>query len=111
MTATEVVRADDKKSIRVDGFPWANAGIPPAGPAIVLAVEAGSVMVPGESMADEHCIAVVCVQGPVTLVDQLIAGQPITAVQLELFGNLERLRCHDADGIRGFVRGKCQLRR
>ena len=82
MASTQIIEADDKKTIGIDGLAWPDAGIPPAWFAIIYGVIAGGMMVSAQSMAYEHSVAVISVEFAISLHNQIIARQCLFARQL-----------------------------
>jgi len=52
MAAANIIQANDKKVIGVDGFAGANTAVPPAGLAVVFGGEASGVMIATQGVAN-----------------------------------------------------------
>ena len=107
VTAPQIVQADHKKTIGIDGFAGANAGIPPAWLFVVTAVEAGGMVVAGKGVADQDSITLGRVQLAIGFKHQLIVGQGFATLQGDGVVAAENLGLDDANGaflLGGIVR-------
>lgn len=105
ITATKVVETNDKETIGVDGFARANAGIPPAWFAIIHAVIAGRMVVPGKGMADQDRIVFVGVECPIRLDHKIVLWQDRATLQRQRCREVQSLRSDEADRVVGELAG------
>lgn len=103
MATSEIVDADNKKPIGVDGFIWADHVVPPARVLVLLAVITGDMMRAGKRMADQDCIAFVGVELAVGFVHQFVVRQACTATQCNGLIKARGLRRNNTD--------RCEIRR
>ena len=101
MTATQIVQAHHEKAVGIDDLARADAGIPPAGALVILAVVSGGMVMAGQGMTDQHRIGGVVVEGTVGLVDQLIGRKSATALQFESRIKRQRSGLDQTDGVFG----------
>ena len=103
VAAAQVVGTHHVEQIGIDGFTRADAGIPPAGFAVVGAVIARRMVVARQGMTDQHRIRGRFVQSAVGLVDQLESGQRRAALQQKICGVLKGSGLDDASRTRAVV--------
>ena len=103
MAAAEIVDADNKKPMGVDGFTWADHVVPPARVFVLLAVITGDMMRAGKRMADQDRIAFVRVELAVGFVHQFVVRQACAATQ--------RNGLIEARGLRRNNTDRCEIRR
>src|SRR5690606_35758150 len=75
VAAAQVVERHHEEAVGVDGLARTDATVPPARLAIVGAVVAGSMVMAGQGVADQHRVAARGVELTVGFIDQLVIGQ------------------------------------
>ena len=98
MTATEIIQADDKKFIRVDGLTRADHSVPPAGALILLGMKTGDMMIAREGVANQYGIVFSGVELAVGLENQVVAIKHGAAAQLDRRVKVRGLWCDNTDG-------------
>ena len=81
MAAAQIVQADHKKALCIDGLAGANTFIPPTGSLVFIVVVAGGVMMSTQGVTHQYGVGTLSIQLTVGFVDQLIVGQAATAGQ------------------------------
>lgn len=100
MTAAQIVKADNKKTIGIDGFAGANAAVPPARLAVFGGMVAGGVVVPAQGVADKNRVTGLGIQGAVGFHHQVIVFQGLAAGQIDGSVEMIGLRGDNPDRIR-----------
>ena len=101
VAAAEVVQADHKELVGIDGLAGADAAVPPAGLALVDVVEARGVMMAGQGVADQHGVARRGVQLAVGFIDQVVGWQRTSAGQGQRFAEVRHLGHDQSNRIGG----------
>lgn len=109
MTPAEIIQADHKESVGIDGFARANVVIPPARFVIGHIMVASGMMMAGQRMTDQHCIAACCIQRAVGFVQDAHRRECAAGRQLYWSGKVDMLRGDNTHGINrisaGIARG------
>ena len=101
VAAAEVVQADDKELVGVDGFAGTDTAVPPARFTVIGAVITGSMVVAGQGVADQHGVARRGIQLAIGFEDQLVVGQAAPAGQRQRFCKVQHLRGYQANRVLG----------
>ena len=96
MAAAQVVQADHKKALCIDGLARANTFIPPTGSFVIVVVVAGGMMVAAQGVTHQYGVGTLGIQLTVSFVYQLIVGQAATAGQQQWLVKAGYLRRNNA---------------
>ena len=103
VATANVVQAHHEEVIGINGFPGADAGIPPAGLTVVRRVVAGRVVVAAEGVTDQYGIVGVCVQFPIGLHNEIKFGKRVAALESHRLRKMKRLGFNDANRVGGLI--------
>src|SRR5690606_14755083 len=83
--STQVIQADDKELVGVDGLARPDAILPPAWLAVRRAVIARRMMIAAQGVADEHGVAAIRIQGAICLHHEIVTGNGLATAQWQRF--------------------------
>jgi len=101
-TATQVVQADNIKSVGIKCLAGADAAFPPAGFFLFIfrVVVTGRVVITTQGMADEDGIGLGGIEPAIGFHHQVVLIDYPSTAQLQRFIKMNTLGCHDTDRIR-----------
>ncbi len=105
VTATDIIRTDDKKTAGIEGFSRSDMIVPPTRPLIGHTVISGGVVVATEGVTNEDGVAAIGVQFPIGFHHQCVIVECSAAGKRERLIEVNRLRCDNTNGVfRNYIR-------